>query len=192
MRFLLAFVLCTLVFCSGCGTTVSHVFPADTPVYKGVTVDAREVKDGNEWFLLDLPFSLAGDTILFPIDLYESIPPPDPVKGWNSWGPMDEAARPGGTYNWTSHTWSETLPGHPPLDQAIKDDYQAYAHKVWPKGPDFFISEVEFYEDGTGRHAVKLTLEPGSREYKVYYLMYDKNNVRTKVVRGGTYHQFHI
>ena len=77
-------------------------------------------------------------------------------------------------------------------DKAIIDDYQAYAHKVWPKDRDFFISKVDFYEDGTGRHAVRIELEPGSRKYVEYYLMYDTNNVRTKVIKGKTWHQFHM
>jgi hypothetical protein len=56
----------------------------------------------------------------------------------------------------------------------------------------FFISTVIIYEDGTGRHAVRLQLEPGLREYKEYYLMYDTNNVRVEVIKGKSWHQFHI
>jgi ankyrin repeat protein len=74
-------------------------------------------------------------------------------------------------------------------DKAILDDYQAYAHTVWPRDHDFFFSEVNFYEDGTGRHAVRIVLEPGLRYYKEYYLLYDTNNVRTKVIKGRTWHQ---
>jgi len=79
-----------------------------------------------------------------------------------------------------------------PHNQAIIDDYQAYAHKIWPKGHDFFFSEVDFYEDGTGKHAVRIELEPDLREYVEYYLIYDSNNVRTKVIKGKRWHQFHI
>ena len=168
MRLLPVFALCLLVFCSGCGTTVSLVFPIDNaPVYKGVVFDAKTVKEGDVWFVLDMPFSLVGDTIVVPIELYEAIPPPNPVKGWAS----DNANQ---------------------MNPAIIEDYQAYAHKVWPKDRDFFISEVYFYDDGTGRHAVKVVLEPALREYKAYYLIYDTHNVRIKVVKGGTYSQFHI
>ena len=77
-------------------------------------------------------------------------------------------------------------------DKAILDDYQAYAHKVWPKDRDFFISEVDFYENGAGKHAVRIELEPGLRDYVEYYLIYDTNNVRTKVIKGKTWHQFHM
>jgi len=77
-------------------------------------------------------------------------------------------------------------------DKAIIDDYQAYAHSVWPKDHDFFFSEVNFYEDANGRHAVRIELEPGLREYKEYYLIYDTNNVRSKVIKGKTWHQFHM
>jgi hypothetical protein len=77
-------------------------------------------------------------------------------------------------------------------DQKIIDDYEAYAHKNWPKDHDFFFSEVDFYEDGTGKHAVRIELEPGSRYYVEYYLIYDAKNVRTKVIKGKTWHEFHI
>jgi hypothetical protein len=92
-----------------------------------------------------------------------------------------------------SHTWSKTMPPrHPPFDKAIKDDYLEYAHKIWPKDRDFFISEVDYYEDGTGRHAVKIILEPALRKYKEYYLMYGTNNMRIKVIKGKSWHQFHM
>jgi hypothetical protein len=103
----------------------------------------------------------------------------NPVKGWTG---HDARLEPPNQQNGKSYH----------IDQAIIDDYQAYAHKVWPKDRDFFISEVYFYEDGTGRHAVMIELEPKLRENKIYYLMYDTNNVRTKVVKGGTWHQFHM
>jgi len=108
---------------------------------------------------------------------------PNPVKGWTSHNAnLDEPNLQKGQ--------SFHAPYH--IDQAIIDDYQVYARKVWPKDRDFFISEVDFYEDGTGRHAVRIELEPGLREYKEYYLMYDTNNVRTKVIKGKTWHQFHM
>jgi hypothetical protein len=74
-------------------------------------------------------------------------------------------------------------------NQAITNDYQAYARKVWPQDP---IIDVNFYENGAGRHAVRIELEPGSRTFVEYYLIYDANDVRIKVIRGKTWHQFHI
>ncbi|HZF02506.1 MAG TPA: hypothetical protein VE344_11510 [Methylomirabilota bacterium] len=78
------------------------------------------------------------------------------------------------------------------VDQSVIDDYTAYAHSVWPKGHDFFISEADLYEDETGQHAVKIELEVDLRQYVEYYLFYDKNNKRTKVMKGKSWHQFHM
>ena len=77
-------------------------------------------------------------------------------------------------------------------DPAIVRDYEAYAHQVWPKDHSFFISQVNFYENGSGKHAVRIELEPGSRTYVEYYLIYDTRNVRIKAIKGKTWHQFHI
>lgn len=77
-----------------------------------------------------------------------------------------------------------------PHEKAITDDCQAYAHTVWPKDRDFFIAEVNYYEDGAGKHAVRIELEPALREYKEYYLIYDANNVRVKVIKGKTWHEW--
>jgi hypothetical protein len=76
--------------------------------------------------------------------------------------------------------------------QAITDDYQAYAHKLWQKDRDFFFSEVDFYENGAGQHAVRMELEASLREYNEYYLLSDTNNVRIKVIKGSTWHRFHV
>jgi ankyrin repeat protein len=74
--------------------------------------------------------------------------------------------------------------------RAILDDYQAYAQAIWPKGQTFFIYDVEFFEDGSGRHAVRIELEPQYHEFKEYYLIYDRNNMRVKVIRGKTWQYY--
>jgi hypothetical protein len=106
---------------------------------------------------------------------------PNPVKGWKSW-------------NANLQPPNEHHPNEPyyQIDKAIIDDYQAYIKKIQPKNQDLYIDEVDFYEDGTGQHAVRFVIETGLREYAEYYLMYNKSNVRTKVIKGGTWHQFHI
>ena len=73
------------------------------------------------------------------------------------------------------------------VDQAIIDDYQAFAHQVCPT---FFMTEVDLYEDGTGKHAVRIELED-QPEHIDYYLLYDTNNVRIKVIKGKTWYKFH-
>ena len=111
------------------------------------------------------------------------MPIPDAVKGWKCHNANLDPP------NYQGH--SQLFPYYH-IDQAIIDDYQAYAHSVWPKGEDFFISEVDFYEDGTGKHAVRIELEPGPSGYIDYYLMYDTNNVRTEVIEGKTWYPFHM
>jgi hypothetical protein len=119
--------------------------------------------------------------------------PANLVKGWKSHdGDFDPA-----------NIQNFKLPGnnhfyYPPdqiyhFDQSIIDDYTAYAHSVWPKGQDFFISHIDYYEDGTGQHAVRIELEIGpGRKYVEYYLFYGKDNKRTKVMKGKSWRQFHM
>jgi len=66
------------------------------------------------------------------------------------------------------------------VDQSVIDDYTAYAHSVWPKGHDFFISEADLYEDETGQHAVKIELEVDLRQYVEYYLSTTKTTKEQK------------
>jgi len=104
----------------------------------------------------------------------------DPVKDWKFCCISD----PG--------TLDGSIPPDCHINQAIVDDYRAYARGVWPKDRDFFIASVMVYEDGTGRHAVRLELEPALREFQEYFLMYGTNNVRVEVIKGKSRHQFHI
>jgi len=132
--------------------------------------------------MIDMPASLAADTLLLPLGLYDLkfMPPSvDPLKGWNSWNPGDEEPRPAGFYERTTPTSSNTLPPkHSRLDKAIKDDYQSYLKK---HEPAYFERDTSFYEDKTGRHAVKVQIGR-SGYYRVYIFWYDKNNVRAKVI----------
>lgn len=111
---------------------------------------------------------------------------PNPVEGWTCHDanldppnqPLGAGYEPSG---WIYH-----------IDQTIIDDSQAYIQNVKSKHRDLNVDEVDFYEDGTGRHAVRFTVETDLEEYAEYYLMYDQNNVRTKVIKTGTLHQFHM
>ena len=104
----------------------------------------------------------------------------DPVKDWK----FCCMTEPG--------TLDGSLPEDCHISKTIVDDYVAYARGVWPKDRDFFVASVSIYEDGTGRHAARLELETGLREFQEYFLMYDTNNVRVKVIKGKSRHQFHI
>lgn len=57
------------ILLSGCGTTLAHVSAPHPTVYMGVQLDAGMAKEGYPLMLLDLPFSLVGDTLMLPVDL---------------------------------------------------------------------------------------------------------------------------
>lgn len=106
---------------------------------------------------------------------------PNPVKGWKSWYANLQPP-------------NEHHPNEPyyQIDKAIIDDYQNFIEKLKGKNPALYISEIYFYEGGDGKHAVKLVIETGPRKYVEYFLMYDKSNARTSVIKGQTWRQFHI
>lgn len=54
---------------SGCGTTLAHVSAPHPFVYMGVIADVGAATEGYPIMLLDLPFSLVGDTLMLPVDL---------------------------------------------------------------------------------------------------------------------------
>jgi hypothetical protein len=117
---------------------------------------------------------------------------PNPVREWKPVAelpdvPSQRNKRPPG-YNTSTY-----LPGqlyH--VDQAILDDYPNFIEELKRKYPIVYLDYVHFYEDGTGQHAVKISVLTGSRQYTEFYLMYDKANVRSKVIKGRTWVQFHI
>ena len=73
------------------------------------------------------------------------------------------------------------------LDKVIQDDYLDYISKL-PGGQKNFARYLNDFEDGTGRHAVKIqiTLEG---KWVEHLLIYDKENKRIKVFKysGGRY-----
>jgi|GEM_PF-238771 len=157
------FVIVVLVFCSGCGTIKS-----DPPsrVYGGVREDGDAIASGYVYYIIDVPFSFATDTLLLPFSLYHLITEPpspgDPLVGWK-------------------------LLGFESPNKAITDDYQDYIQKLPPKAGQF-IGSIYMFEDGTGQHAVKV--ETGlNGGYWEHVLIYDKDNKRIKVIiyGGGRY-----
>jgi hypothetical protein len=100
-------------------------------------------------------------------------PAVDPLKGWNSWSPDDEVLWP------AMFSSPARPPTHSPLDKRIKDNYQSYLQK---HEPGYFSESPSFYEDGTGQHAVKIRIGRDD-DYTIYIFIYDKHNVRTKIMR---------
>jgi hypothetical protein len=70
-----------------------------------------------------------------------------------------------------------------PSDQIIEKDYQDYIQeqKLSPeKGK--YVAYVECFEDGTGQHAVKITISLNHAVWE-HVLIYDKDNKRIKTIK---------
>lgn len=179
------FVATVLACCSGCGTVSTGFDRNPYPVYGGVRQDARNIGDGGFAIILvvDVPLSFAVDTLLLPLGLYDlTLLPPsvDPLKDWKSWSQWDEESHPASYgFHGTILVERARLATHSPLDKAIKDDYQKYLQK---HEPGYFGDLPSFYENGTGQHAVKIQIGRNGY-YRVYIFIYDKSNVRTKIIR---------
>jgi hypothetical protein len=75
------------------------------------------------------------------------------------------------------------------LSQDITTDYRTYINGL-PSKKHYFIDEsnIWFFEDGTGQHAVKIAI-PYNGTWLEHILIYDKGNKRIRVIRysGGQY-----
>lgn len=81
-----------------------------------------------------------------------------------------------------------------PFDKAICDDYKGYLERLSSKQKALLSDwDLEFYEDGNGRHAVMIrNVRKVGWVFNYSYnhiLIYNKRNKRTKVIRyrTGTY-----
>ncbi len=158
----------TLAACSGCSTLNTHLFPAaDNPVYKGTRDDAQQMARGDIqepiWFRIgsgiDLPFSLAADTLFLPFDVVacSERSTPDPAKGW-------------------TYQQFETL------DKAIIEDYHSYIEEKKLKVSGGVSG---FYDVGTGQRAVEFEVFTDGNTSWHFALIYDRQNRRLRVVRFG-------
>src|SRR5260221_8037489 len=107
-------------------------------------------------------------------------PKEDPLKGWNSWTSYDEESHPASYgYHGTILVQKAQPSTHSALDKVIKDDYQNYLKKHECIPTDISL----FYEDGTGQHAVKVRIEDINSDHFYYVFIYDKSNVRVKLMK---------
>ncbi|HTB85791.1 MAG TPA: hypothetical protein VK742_19260 [Candidatus Sulfotelmatobacter sp.] len=91
------------------------------------------------------------------------MPKPDPLVGWKV---MDIGRE------------------REPVNDILKGDYQDFIEKIPPVGPKgSYISPIFIYEDMTGQHAVNFEYFKINRDVWNYYLFYDKNNKRIKVIK---------
>ncbi len=82
--------------------------------------------------------------------------------------------------------WSDLDNLH--TNTAIMDDYQGYIKSLNLEKNEEFIGAFEYYENGTGQHAVDTTIGVGGAWWH-HVLIYDKDNKRIKVIkyRSGGY-----
>jgi hypothetical protein len=82
---------------------------------------------------------------------------------------------------WKRSDLSKVFKGTEP-DAAITKDYEDYLHNLPPDpGRSVLIDPQDFlYEDGTGRHAVKITI--GNHTVWEHVLIYDQNDKRINVI----------
>lgn len=73
------------------------------------------------------------------------------------------------------------------LDEAIMDDYQDYIRKL-PPDEKSKVGPIFLFEDGTGQHAVRITLGLNGTVWE-NVLIYDKDNRRIKTIKyaSGNY-----
>jgi hypothetical protein len=76
--------------------------------------------------------------------------------------------------------------------KVILDDYQDFYKRTTQEHPSWDFSSMQFCEDKTGRHAIKVSIETGPRDYTDFFLMYNKSDMRTKIIKGSTERAFHI
>jgi hypothetical protein len=96
----------------------------------------------------------------------------DPVKGWKSW---DVGLAP---------------PNDHIVNKAIIEDYHNFFETL--KNPYPGTEAVYYFVDEkTGRQAIKISMQEEYHRYVYYYLMYDKSNVRTKVIKMNAPYEFH-
>ena len=64
------------------------------------------------------------------------------------------------------------------FDKAIVDDYKSYIENL-PNGEKRFVGPVQFFDDGTGMHAVRIEIALNGTDW-AHILFYDRENKRGK------------
>src|ERR1700693_2030326 len=76
----------------------------------------------------------------------------------------------------------------PDTNKAVTDDYKDYIQKLSPDERTH-IAGIEFFEDGTGQHAVKITIGLGRTDWE-HILIYDKGDKRIKTIKYVSGHSY--
>lgn len=168
--------------CSGCGT-IANQDNYDRGPYGGVVWDF-EMATGNTGscmgfpipcMILDVPFSLVGDTLFLPFNMYgdhmekkyqeeikRSPLDPDPLTGW--------------IYNYAGNT-----------NAAVEKDFQAYI-KSLPSEQKGKSRDINWYRNNTGNQAARITIGTYWMYSKniprwQHVLFYDQDETRTQVMK---------
>lgn len=193
-RSILAFSVnfAAIALCTGCASIGNRVFePNSNPIYSGTRIDCSQIAThdsepplGRGVGVVDLPFSLVLDTLLFPVDIVHFSEQPssiDPLKQWNNVGGSGSFAR--------DH-WPPESDSNIPFGKVISNDVANFiSSSKFKYGPDSAqfacCGGMEYYEDGVGGHAVKIQIPLNSRSTtsEFYILFYDKNDIRIKVIK---------
>ena len=91
-----------------------------------------------------------------------------------------------GCATWTSDPlvgWKCT--GFESPNKAITADYQSFIQTLPPNQRGYNVGPIQFFEDGTGQHAVMFEDFVSGNSSWHYALIYDKENKRVKVIRYG-------
>jgi hypothetical protein len=122
------------------------------------------------WVLLTTPicvltaFTVAAFIFLSGCEMFENHTDPlaDPKAGWKR------------------SDLSKVYKGTEP-DAAITKDYEDYTHTLPPYSVSIYTQDF-LYEDGTGRHAVKIGVAINGTWWQ-HVLIYDQNDKRIKVIK---------
>ncbi|HEY4952942.1 MAG TPA: hypothetical protein VII71_06110 [Verrucomicrobiae bacterium] len=76
--------------------------------------------------------------------------------------------------------WHKSYKEEP--NQIITNDYQDYIQKLSSEERKY-PGPIEYFEDDTGQHAVRIETDIGGKDCWYHILFYDKDNKRIKVVK---------
>lgn len=181
---------------SGCASVLLRIYsPNGSQVYIGTRTDvsglfAHHTDPGTPHLerllaIPDLPFSFVFDTICLPFDVYDwaQMPPSaDPLLGWTSVKPLINPA-----------TRKPDDTRFPLNDRVLGTVTEFIKKKNFRYGPPagvvfnnpYQIKASQCYENGTGRHAVRLSihLDENGSYIGIYILVFDQSDALVKVIR---------
>lgn len=112
------------------------------------------IKNSTKCFCLILPTVLA--ILVWTVGCAGLVHHPDPLVGWQ----IDFNEQP---------------------NQAVVNDYQNYIKQLPPQERQLATVD-EWLKDGTGQHAIKITIGLNHKNWR-HILIYDKNNRRIKTIK---------